>query len=128
MTPNRLKWSYFLNLKENHGVAKVYLDLYRDLLGWVRLGHPIEKVNWWALASSTLSKMLKDPAALLASLAGNTFEGNYRVALYHFYLGELRERLRLRKQLEIIQAELVQNIQRFPLAWKDGHSRMVSEI
>jgi len=119
MTPNRLKWSYFLKLKENHGAAKVYLDLYRHLLGWVRLGHPIEKVNWWGLASSTLSKILKDPAALLASLAGNTFEGNYRVALYHFYLGELRERLRLAKQLEIIQAELIQNIQRYPLAWRN---------
>lgn len=123
MTPNRLKWPYFLKLKESHGVAKVYLDLYRKLLAWVCLGQPLEKVHWQALTRSTLAKILKDPAAILANMTGSAFEGNYRVALYHFYLGELRERLRLRRQLESIQRELIQNIQRYPLAWKDGRSK-----
>jgi hypothetical protein len=44
--------------------------------------------------------------------------------LVHFYLGELLERIHLGKNLEIIQDNLMQQLPKYPLAWKkkpDGY-------
>jgi len=124
MTKERLSWQYYLKLKRGLGATKVYLDLYRDLLAWVRGGTPIQKVNWVSLTWSTFTRLIKDPLAIIASLAGKSFEGNYRVSLVHFYLGELLERIHLGKNLEIIQDNLMQQLPKYPLAWKkkpDGY-------
>ena len=118
MTEERLSWQYYLKLKRGLGATKVYLDLYRDLLAWVRGGTPIQKVNWVSLTWSTFTRLIKDPLAIIASLAGKSFEGNYRVSLVHFYLGELLERIHLGKNLEIIQDNLMQQLPKYPLAWK----------
>ncbi len=119
MTKERLNWRYYLKLKNGLGATKVYLDLYRDLLAWVQCGIPIQKTNWRSLAWSTFIHLIKDPLAIGASLLGSSFEGNYRISMVHFYLGELLERIRLGKNLEIIQKKLMQEIQNYPLVWKE---------
>ncbi len=119
MTEERLNWHYYLKLKQGLGATKVYLDLYRGLLAWVRGGIPTQKINWRSITWSTFINLIKDPLALGASLLGNSFEGNYRVSMVHFYLGEFLERIQLGKKIETIQEKLIQQIQNYPLAWKE---------
>ncbi len=104
----RLKWPYYLRLRRGLGATAVYLNLYRALITIAaqRKPNPIVYKPWYLASIQTLFEMLKDPLAVLASLAGMN-EGNYRIARIHFLSGMLVERIKRRQAVDRLYTGLL---------------------
>ncbi|MFZ3071322.1 MAG: glycosyltransferase [Anaerolineaceae bacterium] len=114
MPSHRLTWKYHLQLRRGLGATSLYLDLYRSLLPWMETGKLPDHIPWLKAILIDSGKLLQDPLAVLASPLARS-EGNYRVALGQFHLGKLRERYRRGPELDRVYADLVQQVQSWPL-------------
>lgn len=110
----RMTWKYHLRLRRGLGAASVYLDLYRSLLAWSQTGVDLKNETWSKSINKLLLAIIKDPFAILASPFAR-FEGNYRIARYHFLLGALRERIARGPQIDKISADLFVKVISWPL-------------
>ncbi|MGV8048938.1 MAG: glycosyltransferase [Anaerolineaceae bacterium] len=114
MPIERMTWKYHLRLRRGLGAASVYLDLYRSLLAWSQMGVDLQNETWLKSINKVLLAIIKDPFAILASPFAQ-FEGNYRIARYHFFLGALRERIAKGLQIDKIRADLFTKVKSWPL-------------
>jgi glycosyltransferase involved in cell wall biosynthesis len=105
MPTHRLSFDYFRDLRKGLGASAVYLNLYRYYLAAVRKNEEPERLNWFKPLLRSFLAVLSDPLAILASPMPK-FASNYRVAKYWSKLGEFRERLGLRAELNSIQTDL----------------------
>lgn len=101
---NRLNWKYLLRLKRGFGASSVYTGIYTSLEREILSG-VIDYRGWWKYLLMAIFGLFKDPLALLAGSFG-LLEGNHRVVVFHAKLGELVERLRLGKQLDVLYHRL----------------------
>ena len=105
MPTHRLTFNYFRNLRKGLGASAVYLNLYRHYLSAARKNQKPELTTWFKPMLRSFLAVLSDPLAILASPM-QQFASNYRVAKYWSKLGEFRERLGLRAELNNIQSDL----------------------
>ena len=105
MPEKRLKWRYYLRMREGNGRTAVYVDIYRRILAEILLGKRGQDYQWHHELQKARSALLSDPLGLIAATIPG-FEGNNRPALAMSRWGAYWERRDQGVELEKIYNSL----------------------